>query len=171
MTASAKPPLVSVAGFSNSGKTTLISRLIALFAARGLKVAAIKHARHGFHMDHPGKDTEKHRRAGAYGVLVASADQIAVIRDVSAEPSPVELAALYFPDADLVLVEGFKSFPIPRIVIALSPDDFSVFENDPDVIALIGCPPSPSLLPVFDRDDVSAIADFIQKRILDPPDR
>lgn len=170
MTASAKPPLVSVAGFSNSGKTTLISRLIALFAARGLKVAAIKHARHGFHMDHPGKDTAKHRRAGAYGVLVAAADQLAVIRDVTGDPSPLEMASRYFPDADLVLVEGYKSFPIPRIVIALSPEDFSAFENDPDVLALVGRPGFPTPLPVFDRDDVLSIADFIQMRLINPVD-
>ncbi|MBI5845325.1 MAG: molybdopterin-guanine dinucleotide biosynthesis protein B [Deltaproteobacteria bacterium] len=171
MNASVKPPMVSVAGFSNSGKTTLISRLIALFAARGLKVAAIKHARHGFHMDHPGKDTQKHRQAGAYGVLVAAQGQIAVIRDVPEEPSPVELAALYFPDADLVFVEGYKSARIPRMVIALCPEDFQAFENDTDVMALVGCPPSPTPLPVFDRDDVSAIANFLQKHLLDPPDR
>jgi len=168
MTALIKPPLVSVAGFSNSGKTTLISRLIEVFSGQGLKVAAIKHARHGFDMDHPGKDTQKHRNAGAYGVLVAAADQFAVIRDIDTEPSPLDLACLYFPDADLVLVEGYKTAEIPKMVIAQVPEDFAAFENDPFVIAVVGHPFNSSPLPFFHRDDVSAIADFIQKRFIAP---
>lgn len=168
MTAFPGPPLVSVAGFSNSGKTTLISRLIGVFSAEGLKVAAIKHAHHGFSMDLPGKDTGKHRDAGAYGVLAVSPGMVALIRDVEPGPTPSELARLYFPDADLVLVEGYKFAPIPKLVIAADQAAFSAFEGDPNVIAYVGEPSFDTSLPVFGRDDIAEISGFIRKRFLAP---
>ena len=164
---SPKPPapLVSVAGPSNSGKTTLVSRLIALFAQKGKRVAAIKHARHGFSMDRPGKDTFVHKAAGAYAVMAVSETGLALVRDISGEPSPRDLAALYFTDADLVLVEGYKAAAIPRIVVGRSPADFDAFWDDPNVFALVG-PAGPSALPRFDPDSVSDIAGLITRRFL-----
>lgn len=111
------PPVIAVVGASNSGKTTLIERLIPLFARRGLRVGTLKHDAHRFEMDHPGKDTWRHREAGAEGVLIANASQLALIRSIDALPDPRELIARYLGDMDLVIVEGYKRFGFPQIEV------------------------------------------------------
>ncbi|MBM3271504.1 MAG: molybdopterin-guanine dinucleotide biosynthesis protein B [Candidatus Sericytochromatia bacterium] len=111
------PFVVAIVGVSNSGKTTLIEQLLPLLRARGLRVGTLKHNSHDFAIDYPGKDTWRHREAGAEVVVIANEGKVAAIRNVRACPSPAELIADYMADLDLVLVEGFKQFPLPKIEV------------------------------------------------------
>ncbi len=110
--------VIGFAGWSGAGKTTLIVRLIPELNRRGLSVSTIKHAHHNFDLDQPGKDSYEHRAAGAEEVLVASANRVALMRELrgAPEPSLAELLRLLKP-VDLVLVEGFKRDPLPKIEV------------------------------------------------------
>src|SRR5258708_26165393 len=156
--------VIGFAGWSGAGKTTLIVRLIAELKRRGLSVSTIKHAHHNFDLDQPGKDSYEHRAAGAEEVLVASTNRIALMRELrgAPEPSLAELLRL-LNDVDLVLVEGFKRDPLPKIEISraangkppLSPDDRNI-------VALISDDAGPSgALPHASIDDVAAAADLV----------
>jgi molybdopterin-guanine dinucleotide biosynthesis protein B len=109
--------VVGIVGWSGSGKTTLVTALIPLFRARGQRVSTIKHAHHGFDMDRPGKDSFRHRQAGATEVLVASSGRWALLHETQgAEPDLDALLARLEP-VDIVLVEGFKSYSLPKIEV------------------------------------------------------
>ncbi len=109
---------IGLAGWSGAGKTTLIVRLIPELNRRGLSASTIKHAHHGFDVDRPGKDSYEHRAAGAHEVLVASANRLALMRELrgAPEPSLADLLRLLEP-VDLVLIEGFKRDPFPKIEV------------------------------------------------------
>lgn len=109
-------PIIAIAGWKKSGKTTLTVRLIEAFAQRGLKVASLKHAHHTFHVDEGETDSARHRRAGARQVAVVSATRWALITELDGAPEPnfEEVIASLEP-CDLVIVEGYKSQPIPKI--------------------------------------------------------
>ncbi len=113
--------LIGLTGWSGSGKTTLLTALLPLLIARGLAVSTVKHAHHGFDLDRPGKDSYRHREAGAREVLVASGRRWALMHELDAhrggaEPGLPELLARLAP-VDLVLVEGFKANPHPKIEV------------------------------------------------------
>ena len=108
--------LLGVAGWSGAGKTTLVERVLPLFQARGVTVSTIKHAHHGFDLDRPGKDSFKHRAAGASEVMVVSDQRWALLRETAGPVPVMELAARLAP-VDLVLVEGFKAEPHPKIEV------------------------------------------------------
>ncbi len=110
-------PVLAIVGFSNSGKTTLMEKLIAVFTAKGLHVCTIKHSHHQPEMDTPGKDSWRHKHAGAKGSLLAGPEQLLMVADVQIPSSPQEMAEKYFPDADLVLVEGYASMPCAKIEV------------------------------------------------------
>jgi molybdopterin-guanine dinucleotide biosynthesis adapter protein len=156
--------VIGFAGFSGAGKTTLIVRLIPELIRRGFSVSTIKHAHHGFDLDQPGKDSYAHRTAGAHEVLVASANRLALMRELrgAPEPSLAELLCLLSP-VDLVLVEGFKRDSLPKIEVyraanlkpALHPQDGSI-------VALISdCADPSSRLPHASIDDIPAAADLV----------
>ena len=109
--------VLGVAGWSGAGKTTLIVALLPLLRARGLRVSTVKHAHHGFDLDTPGKDSFRHREAGAHEVLVASGTRWALLHEIEGpEPSLADLLARLAP-VDLVLVEGFKATPVPKLEV------------------------------------------------------
>jgi molybdopterin-guanine dinucleotide biosynthesis protein B len=109
--------VLGVVGWSGSGKTTLLVALLPLLRAFGLTVSTVKHTHHGFDMDRPGKDTFRHREAGAQEVLVSSGERWALLHEVSGpEPALPELLARMQP-VDVVLVEGFKSHPFPKLEV------------------------------------------------------
>jgi molybdopterin-guanine dinucleotide biosynthesis protein B len=154
---------IGFAGWSGSGKTTLIEQVVALLEARGLAVSLIKHAHHEFEIDYPGKDSHRHRQAGCREVLVTSAKRWALVHELRGGPELSLVQALSrLSPCDLVLVEGFKHEPIPKIEIyrravgkpALHPDD-------PHVIAVASDAPLTTRLPQFDINDPAAIADFV----------
>jgi molybdopterin-guanine dinucleotide biosynthesis protein B len=157
-------PVFGVAGFKNSGKTTLVERMIGEISARGYSVSTIKHAHHNFDIDHPGRDSHRHRQAGAKEVAVLSRHRWALIHELRGgqEPSMEEMLAKLSP-GDLVIVEGYKFGPQPKIEIRdLSLSHRELAGDDDTIVAIAATGPvDDTELPVFGRDDVSAICDFI----------
>jgi molybdopterin-guanine dinucleotide biosynthesis adapter protein len=155
---------IGFAGWSGAGKTTLIVKLIPELNRRGLSVSTIKHAHHNFDLDQPGKDSYEHRAAGAEEVLVASANRVALMRELrgAPEPSLAELLRL-LKDVDLVLVEGFKRDPLPKIeVFRAANGKPALYTGDRRIVALIGDDAGPlSGLPHASIDDIAAAADLV----------
>jgi molybdopterin-guanine dinucleotide biosynthesis adapter protein len=157
-------PVFGVTGWKNAGKTTLVERLVAEFVRRGLRVATIKHAHHDVDIDQPGTDSFRHRAAGATEVALVGGLRYAIMRE-QGEPTLAEVLARLSP-ADLVLIEGYKREPHPKIEVrgASRP---SLAANDPSIIAIAADQaPVDTCLPWFKRDDVGGIADFIASVIL-----
>ncbi len=158
------PRLFGVAGYKNSGKTTLIVDLVRDLVARGWRVGTIKHAHHNFDIDHPGKDSFLHRAAGATEVVVASTRRVAHIRELtgSDEPSLDELVQ-QMRNVDLVLVEGWKSGNHPRVELRRAAAPATVIAGTASgVLAIVSdVPLADEQLPVLLRENVPAIADFI----------
>lgn len=152
-----------IAGYSGSGKTTLLEKLIPQLTARGLRVSVIKHAHHGFDIDRPGKDSFRHRQAGAYEVLLSCNDRWALMheRRHEAEPTLNELLSHLSP-CDLVLIEGFKQEPVPKLeVYRLANGTPPIFAERSDVVAVATDGEIDTLLPVLPLNDIGAIADFV----------
>jgi molybdopterin-guanine dinucleotide biosynthesis protein B len=151
------------AGWSGSGKTTLIERLIPRFAARGLVVSLVKHAHHGFDIDHAGKDSHRHREAGCTEVLVTSAARWALMHELRGAPElTLDAALARLAPCDLVLVEGFKRAPIPKLEVHRAGIGKPwLHPGDPGIVAVASDAPVPGPLPVLAIDDVEGIAEFI----------
>ena len=156
--------VLGIAGWSGSGKTTLMTRLVANLVKKGLSVSTIKHAHKDFDMDQPGKDSHKHRKAGAQEVLVGSRSRWALIHELrgSSEPSLGELLEKISP-VDLVLVEGFKFESHPKIEVYRSGHGGApLYPNDPRVIAVVSDLPLLKVdRPVFHLDDIHSISGFV----------
>jgi molybdopterin-guanine dinucleotide biosynthesis protein B len=162
------PLLIGVVGWKNSGKTTLVERLIPLLARRGLKVATVKHTHHDLRAPDGATDGERHARAGAIKTILLSptAWEIDGQRQEETPPGFGDLAA-YLTGADIVLVEGFKSAPIPKIEVRrrASPTQELLAASDYHVIAVAADHATEtSGRPLFDLDDAEAITDFIAAR-------
>ena len=154
-------------GYSNSGKTTLIEKLIPRLRSHGLSVSAIKNAHHGFDMDRPGKDSYRYRDAGAGQVLISTTERWALLTETPAGHAALEDLLAQLAPCDLVIVEGFKSEGrIPRIEVRRATvTDPPIYAHDPNVIAVaadfaLDCP-----LPVLDLNDADKIAAFIMHRL------
>ena len=155
--------IFGVAAYSGSGKTTLIENLVPLMVARGLRVSVIKHAHHAFDVDRPGKDSYRHRQAGAGEVLVSSGARWALMHELRNESEP-ELPTLLerLAPCDLVLVEGFKKQPIPKIEVHRAAAGTSLlFPEDPYIVALATDARLDSALPTFRLEDYAGIAGFM----------
>jgi|SRR5882672_8522680 len=149
-------------GYSNTGKTTLIEKLVPMFVARGLRVAAIKHAHHGFDMDRPGKDSFRYREAGAQQVLIASAQRWALLTETP-QPATLQDLATELAPCDLVIVEGFRSEgTFPRIEVRRTTNaEAPFFPHDRNVIAVAADHPVETRLPMLDLNDAAKIAAFV----------
>jgi molybdopterin-guanine dinucleotide biosynthesis adapter protein len=154
-------------GYSNSGKTTLIEKLIPRFRGRGLSVSAIKNAHHGFDMDRPGKDSYRYREAGAGQVLISTAERWALLTEAPGGHVTLDELLAQLAPCDLVIVEGFKSEGrIPRIEVRRSgATDPPIHPHDPNVIAVAADFALDSALPVLDLNDADRIVDFIMQRL------
>lgn len=162
------PPVVSIVGKSESGKTTLIEKLIPALGKRGFKVATIKHDVHGFEMDKPGKDTYRHFHAGARGVAIASDSKMALIKRLEGPISLDEMVERFFPEVDIVLTEGYKAMDKPKVeVFRKDVSKEPLCTGKDNLIALMGDQRFDHLsCPQFALDDVEALADFLQKKFL-----
>jgi molybdopterin-guanine dinucleotide biosynthesis protein B len=153
-----------IAGWSGSGKTTLVVRLLPELIRRGLTVSTVKHAHHGFDVDQPGKDSWEHRQAGATEVMVSSANRWALMHEHRGAPEATldELLQRMSP-VDLVLVEGFKRHPHPKLEVHRpSLGKPLLCREDPHVVAVASDARLDDLpVPLLDLDAVPAIADFI----------
>ena len=151
------------AGWSGSGKTTLIEKLIPLFVKRGLRVSLIKHAHHTFDVDHPGKDSYRHRHAGAAEVLVTSSRRWVLMHELRGgkEPSFDEQAKHLSP-CDLLIVEGFKFAPIPKMEVwRAETGEALLHPNDPHIVAIASDAEVDTRLPLLDLNAHEPIAAFI----------
>jgi molybdopterin-guanine dinucleotide biosynthesis adapter protein len=156
--------VIGVAGFKNAGKTTLVEKLVTELTRRGHRISTVKHAHHSFDIDHEGRDSFRHRKAGASEVAVVSQHRWAIIHESRSEapPSLEDILAKLAP-CDLVIVEGYKRDGHDKIEVRnIELDHPKLAGDDPTVVAiaangLIG----DEAVPVFDRDDVSALASFI----------
>lgn len=160
--------VIGVAGFKNAGKTTLVERLVTELTRRGHRIATVKHAHHSFDIDHEGRDSFRHRKAGACEVAVVSRHRWAIIHELreEAEP-PLDGILAKLGPCDLVIVEGYKRDGHAKIEVRnLELDHPKLAGEDPTVVAIAATGAVPGApVPVFDRDDVSALAGFIEKHM------
>ena len=160
-------PIVCLVGASDSGKTTFLERLIPELSSRGYRVGTIKHDAHGFDMDREGKDTWRHRRAGASTIAISSPTQVATIRGTAVELELSEVVARYFWAEDLVLAEGFKRSHFPKIEIfrkAIEPAPICAAEDN--LLAFVTDDPFETDVPVYGFESVREVADLIESRFL-----
>ena len=159
-------PVVAFVGFSGVGKTTFLEKLLPELVARGLKVCFIKHHHGPVRMDRPGKDTDRLKKAGATRTILQGQGEVGLVADLEGETSLLELVEQFGGDADLVIAEGYKNEPAPKIKIQRSghlgdPLD----QEDPLLIAIVTDDPGQTAVPSFGLDDPSAVADFLNRRI------
>lgn len=160
-----KPRIFGIAGWKNSGKTGLAVRLVEEFTRRGYRISTIKHAHHDFDIDKVGADSYRHRQAGAHEVTIVSGTRFAIMHELHGAPEPSfeDILARIAP-CDLVLIEGYKREPIPKIEARRldAANREALAPSDPFIAAIAADHPiSDTTLPVFDLDDTTAIADFI----------
>ena len=152
-----------VVGWKNAGKTGLMERLVTEIAGRGHSISTVKHAHHTFDIDHPGKDSYRHRSAGAREVLLSSRNRVAIVQELrdSPEPGLKELLGRLHP-VDLVLIEGYKRDDHPKVEAhRAETGNPLIAPNDPTIRAVASDVPLDIDVPVIDLNDTEAIADFI----------
>lgn len=155
--------IYGVVGWKNAGKTGLMERLVSEIASRGFTVSTVKHAHHSFDVDHPGKDSHRHRVAGAREVLLASRNRFALMHELREEDEPILADLLQkLSPVDLVLIEGYKRDAHPKVEAHRSETGNPLIApGDPTVRAVASDTPLDLDRPVFDLNDTAAIADFI----------
>lgn len=157
--------VIGLAGWSGAGKTTLLTRAIPQLAQQGLRVSVIKHAHHAFDVDVPGKDSWRHREAGAAEVLVSSSQRFALMHELrgASEPRLPELLAKMSP-VDLVVVEGFKREPLHKIEIHRAANGKPpLFPDDSDIVGIATDTPVETTLPTAHLDDIPAVVAMMLK--------
>ena len=158
-------PILGFIGNSNSGKTTLLTALIAHLSATGLKIGAVKHHHRSFTVDHEGKDSQRFTMAGARKTIITGPKQTALIEQTSKQLPLDDLAATYLNDLDLILVEGFKQIQIPKIEVQRQALKLPLLSrgalHDPNLIAVISDQTQVLDVPLFAPHDIVAISAFI----------
>ena len=159
------PPIISVVGKSRSGKTTLIEKLIPELQRRGYRIGTVKHAFHKFEMDQKGKDSWRHKAAGAATVIVVAQDTLAMVKDESL--NSLNDLEKYFDDLDLVITEGFKQQNKPKIEICRAARNTEpLCRDNRDLIALVTDLEINLNVPAFGLEDIKGLADLIEKTFL-----
>jgi molybdopterin-guanine dinucleotide biosynthesis protein B len=164
-----KPPVISIIGKKRSGKTTLLEKLIPELKRRGYHVGTVKHDTHGFDIDHEGKDTWRHKQAGAETVVISSPWKLSVIKDVAAEAGLEQIAAEQMSDMDIVLTEGYKNAGMPQVEVFLSTAHQRPLHDKADpggLFAVMSDIPLDLGVPRLHIDDIPALADLIEARFL-----
>ncbi|UCD71636.1 MAG: molybdopterin-guanine dinucleotide biosynthesis protein B [Syntrophobacterales bacterium] len=160
-------PIISIVGKSNSGKTTLIEKIVPELMRRGYRVTTVKHDFHGFEIDKEGKDSWRHKRAGAHGVIISSPQKVALIRDVDRDMSLEELRDSFGGDADLILSEGFKSDVQPKVEVFRKEEHGELLcTKEDNLVAIASNRPFDIGIPCLDIDDVKGIVDLIESKFL-----
>lgn len=160
--------VVGFAGYSGVGKTTLLEKLIPEMCMRGLRVSVIKHAHHGFDMDTPGKDSWRHREAGATEVLVSGGERWALLHEMGTAPEPsLQDHLRRLAPCDWVIIEGYKREPVPKIELwRRELQRPHLYTDDPNIVAVASDEPLPDCpLPVLSINDPEAIVDFILQEV------
>jgi molybdopterin-guanine dinucleotide biosynthesis protein B len=160
-------PIVSIVGKSDSGKTTLIEKLLPELVHRGYRVATIKHDTHGFEVDQEGKDSWRHKRAGAHTVVISSPRKIALIRDVEKDLTLDELRERFIQDVDLILSEGYKKDTQPKIEIFRKEMHRELLcTKEDNLVAIVSDQMFDLRVPCFGLDDIQGVGDFIESHFL-----
>lgn len=159
-------PLVCIVGKSDSGKTTLIEKLVPELSRLGLSVGTIKHDVHGFDIDHPGKDSWRHKRSGARLTLISSPTRLALVKDTDHDHTLDELIG-YFDGLDLILTEGYKREDRPKVEV-FRPEAHSepLCRDDENLIALVSDAPVDLGVPRFGLEDAPGLAAFLRERFM-----
>lgn len=161
------PGIVALIGRPDSGKTTLLEKLIPELNHRGYRIGTVKHHVHRFEMDREGKDTWRHKQAGARVVALSSPTGLGVIRDVDHDQAIEELIDRYYYDVDLVIAEGYKATALPKIELFRKEAHDSPLENrDETWIAMISDSALATDLPCLDPADIAGIADFLVEKFI-----
>lgn len=163
------PPVVSIVSKKNSGKTTLLEKLIPELKNRGYRIGTVKHDTHGFDIDHEGKDTWRHKQAGAEIVVISSPWKISLIQDVEAEVALDDIVARHFSDVDIVVTEGYKKAGKPQIEVFRSTAHSTPIHNKQEKNTLVAVVSDRDIdlgVPCIDINDVEVLADFIENRFL-----
>lgn len=163
-----KQTIVSFVAKSGTGKTTLLEKVIALLKVKGYRVGVIKHDAHRFEIDHPGKDSYRLTAAGADTMLISSPEKLAMVKKHQQPPPIEELIATYFGDMEIILTEGFKKSPLPKIEVHRKERSSTLLcrgdEDDPTLIAVASDESLDLDVPVLDINDPAAVAGFIEDR-------
>jgi molybdopterin-guanine dinucleotide biosynthesis protein B len=148
-------PMISVVGTSDSGKTTLLEKVVKELSSRGWRIATIKHDVHGFEIDHEGKDSWRHKRAGAHMTIISSPSKIAMVQDSDHDLTLNEIRDRFVRDVDLIITEGYKREIHPKIEVFRSEMHRELLcSEDESLIAIAGdCSAPPPGVPVFDLDN------------------
>jgi molybdopterin molybdotransferase len=167
-----EPPIVSIVGKSESGKTMLMEQLIAEFKKRGYKIAALKHCHGGMEIDHPGKDSWRYNQAGSDAVGISSPDKLAFIKNLDRELTIQEIVSIIGPDYDLILVEGFKRSRLPKIEVHREELGSDLLCSPGELLAIVSdgsldtSTADSHKAPTFRLGDTVAIADFVEKNFV-----
>ena len=161
------PPIVSIVGKSNSGKTTLIEKLVRELKSRGYNVATIKHTRHKLTLDEPGKDSWRHTQAGSEATMVCSPDKAVLIKPIARETSLEEIAHLMGEDYDIILTEGFRQGNAPKIEVHRK-EAGSPFTTVRKLIAIATDEPLETKNRQFSLEDTKLLADLLEQGFIKP---
>ena len=160
------PPIISVVGRTDSGKTMFIVKLVAELKKRGYRVATIKHSGDRLDIDHPGKDTWRHARAGADTVLLVSGCRVAIFKKYRTEPGLDDIATSFLEDADIVITEGFKKEAKPKIEVVGKGAGADLLCSREELLAVVGETENDLDVPVFGADDAKGVAELLEKTYL-----
>lgn len=160
-------PIVSIVGKSDSGKTYLLEKLVSILVARGYRIATVKHDIHGFEIDREGKDSWRHKQAGAATVVLSSPTKIAVIKDLSEELDLEQIRSGWINEADLILTEGYKRAHYPKVEVSLFKHAGQLICSGEDRLVAVVCnqPISPGV-PVFQESQIGELGDLLEERFL-----
>jgi len=159
-------PIISIVGKSNTGKTTMLEKLLAELKARGYRVATVKHDAHSFDIDHPGKDSWRHAQAGSDVVIISSPARLAMIRRVDQELNLDQIAELV-DGVDIILTEGYKRGDKPKIEVSRRERGYGLICTPDELIAVATDQEYPDLdVPKFGLDDAAGLVDLLERRFL-----
>jgi len=160
-------PIISIVGKSDSGKTTLIEKLLPELTRRGYRVATVKHDIHGFEVDREGKDSWRHKQAGAHTVVISSPEKIALIRDVEKDLTLDEIRRRWIQDVDLILSEGYKKDVQPKIEVFRKEKHKKLLCTKRDsLVAIVSSQKFSVGVPCFPLEDMKGLSNFIEKEFL-----
>ncbi len=160
-------PIISIVGKSDSGKTTLLEKLVPELTRRGYRIATIKHDVHGFEVDQEGKDSWRHKQAGAHTVVISSPDKIALIRDVEKDLNLEEIRERLIQDVDLILSEGYKKDVQPKIEVFRKEKHKKLLCTKKDNLVAIASNKKITVgIPCFNLEDMNGLSNFIEKEFL-----
>lgn len=160
-------PIISIVGKSDSGKTTLIEKLVPELTRRGYRVATVKHDMHRFEVDREGKDSWRHKQAGAHTVVISSPQKLALIRDVEKDLTLDEIRGRWIQDVDLILSEGYKRDVQPKIEVFRKEKHKKLLCTKKDnLVAVVSNRKFRVTVPCFDLEDMRGLSNFIEKEFL-----